>query len=69
IYTHPVTTLILNGITRMKLLQLCEQHGLNYEEKAVTKAALLNADEVFITSTTAEVIPFTSIDGQTIGTG
>ncbi|AJO17342.1 D-alanine aminotransferase [Bacillus paralicheniformis] len=69
IYTHPVTTLILNGITRKKVLQLCEKHGLNYEEKAVTKDELLNADEVFITSTTAEVIPVTSIDGQTIGSG
>uniref|UniRef100_UPI0034A044CB aminotransferase class IV n=1 Tax=Bacillus licheniformis TaxID=1402 RepID=UPI0034A044CB len=66
---HPATTLILNGITRMKVLKLCEENGLNYVEKAVTKDELLNAYEVFITSTTAEVIPVTSIDGQTIGSG
>ncbi|MFN2746879.1 MULTISPECIES: D-amino-acid transaminase [Bacillus] len=69
IYTHPATNLILNGITRMKLLELFAKNGWKHEEKAITKEELLTADEVFISSTTSEVIPVTVIDGQEIGTG
>ncbi|MEC1261736.1 D-amino-acid transaminase [Bacillus swezeyi] len=69
IYTHPATNLILNGITRMKLLELFAKNGWQHKEKAITKDELLSADEVFISSTTAEVIPVTVIDGQKVGTG
>ncbi|MDA7028141.1 D-amino-acid transaminase [Bacillus sp. CLL-7-23] len=69
IYTHPATNLILNGITRRKLLELFQKNGWPYQEKKITKDQLLTADEVFITSTTAEVMPVTVIDGQNIGAG
>ncbi|MDA1476061.1 D-amino-acid transaminase [Bacillus changyiensis] len=69
IYTHPATNLILNGITRRKLLQLFQKNGWPYQEKKITKDQLLTADEVFISSTTAEVMPVTVIDGQNIGAG
>ncbi|MEH6971969.1 D-amino-acid transaminase [Bacillus sp. JJ675] len=69
IYTHPATNLILNGITRRTLLELIQKNGWQYEEKAMSKDELMNADEVFISSTTAEVIPVTVIDGQNVGTG
>lgn len=69
IYTHPASNLILNGITRRTLLELFRKNGWQHEEKAITKDELMNADEVFISSTTAEVIPVTVIDGQNIGTG
>ncbi|WP_438315778.1 D-amino-acid transaminase [Sporosarcina sp. FA9] len=69
IRTHPANNNILNGITRMKILQLLNKEHITYEEKLFTKQELLDADEVFITSTTSEVMPVTKIDGQIIGNG
>jgi len=69
IYTHPANHLILDGITRRELLNLFKQKGWNYEESAFLKEELMSADEVFITSTTTEVIPVVSIDGLHISNG
>ncbi|MBM7691237.1 D-alanine transaminase [Peribacillus deserti] len=69
IYTHPAGNLILNGITRTKLLELFKSKGWAYKEQAFSKETLLQADEVFMSSTTAEVVPITSIDGKPVGNG
>ncbi|WP_078380436.1 D-amino-acid transaminase [Sutcliffiella halmapala] len=69
IYTHPVNNLILNGITRTKLLQLFQENGWDYKEQTFTKQELFDADEVFVTSTTSEVVPVISIDGVAVNTG
>lgn len=69
IYTHPATNLILNGITRTKLLQIFQENRWDYKEQAFTKEDLLQADEVFVTSTTSEVVPVVSIDGKLVNDG
>ncbi|MBD3861059.1 D-amino-acid transaminase [Bacillus sp. 28A-2] len=69
IRTHPANNLILNGITRRKLLEVCEEEGCSVEETRITKEELLRAQEIFISSTTAEVIPIVEIDGQRVGEG
>lgn len=69
IRTHPVSNLILEGITRQVVLQLCSQLNLPVEEKAFTLEEAYEMDEVFYTSTTAEVMPVITIDGKTIGDG
>ncbi|WP_186445927.1 D-amino-acid transaminase [Paenibacillus cremeus] len=69
IKTHPANNLILHGITRLVVLRLAKQEGIQLEEAAFTVDELLNADEVFITSTTAEVTPVIQIDGKAIGSG
>lgn len=69
LYTHPPSNLILNGITRQILLQLCQKHGIPVEEKAFTVEELFQADEVFLTSTTLEVVPVIKVDDAVIGTG
>ena len=69
IYTHPATNLILNGITRQVLLGLCKELGIPVEEKAFTLDEAFEMDEFFLTSTTSEVMPVTSIDGRLIGNG
>lgn len=69
IYTHPTTNLILNGITRLKILELCKKLKLDVHEEAYTVEQLLNADEVFITSTISEVMPVTKVNNQEIGSG
>lgn len=67
--THPATNLILNGITRQVMLKICKDLGVSYQEEVFTLEELMAADEVIMTSTTAEIMPITAIDGQSIGSG
>ncbi|MBO1519997.1 D-amino-acid transaminase [Oceanisphaera pacifica] len=67
--THPASNMILNGITRQRILSLLSENNFTVEEVKFTKAELLAADEVFITSTTSEVMPIIEIDNQIIGQG
>ncbi|URM33773.1 D-amino-acid transaminase [Cytobacillus firmus] len=69
LYTHPATNLILNGITRRKINEICRENGIALEESAFTKEDLLSADEVFMSSTSAEVTPIIEIEGKLIGNG
>lgn len=67
--THPANHLILNGITRLVMLMQCEKLNVRVEESPYTENDLLQADEVFLTSTTSEIIPITEVNGQQIGNG
>lgn len=67
--THPATNLILNGISRQVMLGLCKDHEIPFKEETYTVDELLNADEVFMTSTTVEVIPIIEMDGKAVGNG
>ena len=69
VYTHPATNLILNGITRRVVLGLCQELGIQLEEQSFTFEQAFEMDELFLTSTTAEVTPITSVDGRQIGSG
>lgn len=69
IYTHPANHFILNGITRQFVLKLCSQLKLSVIEQTFDVNRLLAADEVFITSTTSEIIPVIQVDNQRIGLG
>jgi len=69
LYTHPVSNLILNGITRKVILDCCEEIGLKVVEEAFTKKQALAMDEVIMSSTNAEVMPIISLEGQLIGEG
>jgi D-alanine transaminase len=67
--THPADHFILNGITRIFVLQLAERLGIPVEERTYTTDELLHADEVFLTSTGERVAPVVQIDEQLIGNG
>lgn len=69
LYTHPADNYILNGITRRKIIQLCDELNINVNEQTYTVDDLLNADEVFISATKLDIIPILKIDDQTIGSG
>ncbi|WP_106496534.1 D-amino-acid transaminase [Lentibacillus sp. Marseille-P4043] len=69
LYTHPANNFILNGITRRKILQLCDAIQLKVNETAYSIDDLLNADEVFITATKLDVIPILKVDEKVIGSG
>jgi branched-chain amino acid aminotransferase len=60
---------ILHGITRSRIIKLVEELGYDVHERDITPYELLNADEVFLTGTMAEVVPVVKIQGIPIGDG
>ena len=69
LYTAPKSKLILEGITRKVVLELCDKFKIDYREEFIEKDDLKSFDEFFITSTTKEITPVTSIDYWTINEG
>jgi D-alanine transaminase len=67
--THPLTPNILPGVTRACLMAICRDEAIIVQERFFNRPSLLNADEVFLTSTVAEVLPVVQIDGHTVGPG
>ncbi len=69
VITHPANDLILAGVTRAVVLELCQKHGIPCREKVFGLKDLEAADEVFRTGTTTEVEPVVQIDGMVVGNG
>ncbi|MFG6116328.1 D-amino-acid transaminase [Halobacillus sp. MO56] len=69
IYTHPAKKNILHGCVRMRVEQFCDDLGIPFVEEAFRVEDIQHADEMFITSSTAEVTPVTHFDGKKIATG
>lgn len=67
--THPVSNLILNGITRRVVLAICEELSIPVDETAFTVDEAYTMDELFYTSTTAEVMPIIQLDDRQIADG
>ena len=70
IWTHPISNLILKGVTRSILVEeTIPKLGYTIVEKAFSPEFALTADEAFATSTSLEVTPVIEIDGKKIGDG
>jgi D-alanine transaminase len=69
VITHPANNLILNGITRQKVKQVCEQNQIPFEEKEYTVEEVLQADEIFLSGTTVEVTPIVEVEEKKISGG
>ncbi len=67
--THPAGHHILNGVTRLRVLELARAQGLLVQEQIFTHEQLLGADEIFLTSTLRDVLPITRLDGHLVGSG
>ena len=67
--TPPVGAQLLAGVTRDKILVAATAAGFPTAEVRLTRTDLLAAEEVFLTSTTTEVVPVIAVDGHPIGTG
>lgn len=67
--TPPVDHAILPGITRDVILELAEQHKLPYSEDIISLEALKTASEIWLTSSTREIIPVVQLDNETIANG
>ena len=60
---------ILLGVTRKHLLRLAGALGIPVEERAVSTAELLAADEAILCSTVKGALPITQVDGKPVGGG
>ncbi len=69
IITPPLEAGLLGGITRQKVMELGKAQGFDIKEQNFTVDTLKSANEVFITSSTREVLPVTQVDNQVIALG
>lgn len=67
--TPPKDWRILPGITRDLVLELATTHGIDWREQALPVALLNEASEVWLSSSTKELIPVTTVDGRSVGDG
>ncbi len=69
IYTTPLGSSILPGITRSSVVTLAKELGYPVIEMAIPREMLYIADEVFFSGTAAEITPIRSIDKIIVGAG
>lgn len=70
VYTAPLDHQLLPGVTRQILLNVLRRDDrFEVVERAVSRAELLSADEVWLTSSSREVVAVTHIDQQPVGGG
>ena len=66
ITTPPKGPMLLPGITRDLVLELAGSNALPCQEKTISLAELQQADEIWLTSSTKEILSVTQLDGQPI---
>lgn len=69
IYTPPLSSGVLEGITKDSVVTIAKDKGYQVIEKEMTRSEIYMADEFFMTGTAAEVTPIRSLDERTIGCG
>tara|TARA_E500000331_G_scaffold328791_1_gene348822 strand:- start:1345 stop:1860 length:516 start_codon:yes stop_codon:yes gene_type:complete len=67
--THPAANAILNGVTRLALLKIATELGIEFEERPFSVAEAYLADEAFLSSSSAFLVPIVRIDTTKIGAG
>jgi D-alanine transaminase len=65
----PKDNYMLPGITYDLILELAVANGIPLEIGKYSEARIRAADELWLTSSTKEVLPITRLDGQPVGTG
>ena len=61
LHTHPEGPEILSGVTRAEVINICTDLNIKVVEKAVHIDELVEVDEIFVTGTTTQIIPISSI--------
>ncbi len=67
--TPPIGPKLLPGITRDLILELAIANGIACKEDIIMEPDLRSADEVWLTSSTKEILPVTRLDDMAVGTG
>jgi D-alanine transaminase len=69
VYTHPNSNLILPGITRKAVFEICRDHNIQVIEEAIPASELAGMDEMMIVGTGSEVTPVVQMNERQIGNG
>ncbi len=69
VYTHPDSNLILPGITKIVIREICQANSIPLEEEGIQATELSRMDEMMIVGTGSEVTPVVQIDEMTVGNG
>jgi len=64
--TPPTDTPVLPGVTRAAVIELARADGIETAERPISHAELLDADEVFLTNSTMEVMPVVMVERRAI---
>ncbi len=67
VITHPLSNLVLPGITRKVVLEICAENNIPVVEEPILENELLGLDELIIAGTGSEVTPVVEVDGTAIG--
>lgn len=67
--THPLSSGILAGVARDGLLKLARQAGVEVLERPFDVAEARGAAELWLSSTTAQLLPIVTLDGAAVGAG
>jgi D-alanine transaminase len=60
---------ILPGITRDLVLELARDNGINCRETDISEQQVRDADELWMSSSTKEILPIIALDGEPVGAG
>jgi D-alanine transaminase len=69
VVTRAADSAILNGVTRLALIDIIGREGYRFEERPFTVAEAKYAREAFLTSTTTDVLPVVAIDDHPVADG
>jgi D-alanine transaminase len=67
VYGAVKDNLVLEGIRYGLIEELCHALGIGFKLQAISRADVLDCDELMLSSATAEVLPITQLDGQPVG--
>lgn len=67
--TPPKSDFLLPGITRDLVLEIAQQNNIAAAEQILKEKDLKSADEIWLTSSTKEVLPVTQLNGTAVGDG
>jgi D-alanine transaminase len=65
----PKDNLVLEGIRYGLIAQLCEEAGIPFELRRISREEVFAADELLLSNATKEVLPVTRLDGKLVGNG
>ncbi len=64
LYTPPISDGILPGVTRSVVMGVADTLGVPWREAHLTRKTLRDADEIFITGSTSEILPINEVYGE-----
>lgn len=64
VYTHPANEFILNGITRIVVIELCKSLHIEVQETPISLSDITSIDEAFLTGTSTQIASIQKIDNH-----